>query len=398
MRVEDIQSALTSVTKKYTKMRKAEERARQSVNRWDYMYSDRVTIKEIAWEVMEDAYNKVSDNGRLPANARQIMYAARPEILRRADKSSFGDSYFTQTLLPEYIAEHDCSWDVVYDARGHLIEPHTEEEVALGTIDVRNYLRGEAERKLGYSTLKLDYPTKGPDNRFASVLFIEKEGFHPLFQEVKLAEKWDIAIMSTKGMSVVAARHLIANLGVPVYVLHDFDKAGFSIVGTMQRGTDRYPCELDNVIDLGLRLEDVNNYDLVSEPHHPKGDRWSVEANLKLNGATDEEVEFLLSRRVELNAFASHVFIKWIEDKLTEHGIKKVVPDDDTLKKAYRRAVYTSYVNEHITDIDDEAKEHAESVTIPDDLAEQVRNGLAEDSHLPWDEVIAGMVERGDTE
>jgi hypothetical protein len=38
------------------------------------------------------------------------------------------------------------------------------------------------------------------------VLFIEKEGFMPLFERVHLAERYEIADMSTKGMSVTAAR------------------------------------------------------------------------------------------------------------------------------------------------------------------------------------------------
>ena len=33
------------------------------------------------------------------------------------------------------------------------------------------------------------------------MLFIEKEGFLPLFEAVHLAERYDLAIMSTKGMS-----------------------------------------------------------------------------------------------------------------------------------------------------------------------------------------------------
>src|SRR5262249_30535155 len=40
-----------------------------------------MTVKEAAWKVMEDAYLKASDNGTLPAKARQIMYAARGQIL-----------------------------------------------------------------------------------------------------------------------------------------------------------------------------------------------------------------------------------------------------------------------------------------------------------------------------
>ena len=37
------------------------------------------------------------------------------------------------------------------------------------------------------------------------MLYIEKEGFTPLFELVQLAERFDISIMSSKGMSVIAA-------------------------------------------------------------------------------------------------------------------------------------------------------------------------------------------------
>ena len=49
-----------------------------------------------------------SANGRLPANARQIMYAARPKIQRMTDKQ-LNDQYFTQVLLPDYIAARRAS-------------------------------------------------------------------------------------------------------------------------------------------------------------------------------------------------------------------------------------------------------------------------------------------------
>jgi len=38
---------------------------------------------------MLTTYMSASDNGRLPANARQIMYAARPYILKTAGRDSF---------------------------------------------------------------------------------------------------------------------------------------------------------------------------------------------------------------------------------------------------------------------------------------------------------------------
>jgi DNA topoisomerase VI subunit A len=54
------------------------------------------------------------------------------------------------------------------------------------------------------------------------VLFIEKEGFLPLLEAVHIPDRYDLAIMSTKGMASTAARTLIDNLcqhQVPLLVL-----------------------------------------------------------------------------------------------------------------------------------------------------------------------------------
>jgi hypothetical protein len=102
-----------------------------------------MSIKDAAWRVMPNAYLVASAGGRLPANARQVMYAARPEILRLTAKESLNDHYFTQVLLPDYIEEHPeitADWDVMFDDRGTFIEPHTGRVVPLGTLEVRQYL------------------------------------------------------------------------------------------------------------------------------------------------------------------------------------------------------------------------------------------------------------------
>jgi DNA topoisomerase VI subunit A len=101
--------------------------------------------------------------------------------------------------------------------------------------------------------------TSGPSGNFGAVLFIEKEGFAPLLKAAQIAKKYDIAIMSTKGMSVVAARVLADEMcsdhSIPLLLLHDFDKAGFSIAGTLQRDTRRYEFQNNiTTIDLGLSL------------------------------------------------------------------------------------------------------------------------------------------------
>lgn len=107
-----------------------------------------------------------------------------------------------------------------------------------------------------------NYPTIGPENRYCNILFIEKEGFDPLLTAVRIAERYDLAIMSTKGMSVTAARLLLDRLAPRIYrvfVLHDFDIAGFSIFGTLGADGRRYTFENKvPMVDLGLRLRDVH--------------------------------------------------------------------------------------------------------------------------------------------
>ena len=153
--------------------------------------------------------------------------------------------------------EHDCSdWDVVWDARGHLFEPHTDHEVAIGTLEVRRYIEDAADEYqledpyvLGIDKDRNRWPTKGPHDRYQAIMFIEKEGFFPLFKRVKLAERYDIAIMSNKGMSVTAGRALIdqmcGNHDIPLLVVRDFDKSGFSILRTVSKSNKRYAFDND---------------------------------------------------------------------------------------------------------------------------------------------------------
>jgi hypothetical protein len=209
MKADKIIGALQGVTKKWAKQRKREERdaaARQN-RRYAMVRHRSTSIRAAAFAVMEQAYLKASANGTLPAHARQIMYAARPHILRTADRELGHrfDQYFTQQLLPEYVETHGVIWNVVYDARGNFTEPHTKLRVPLGTLQVRNYLAAVRSHKVPAPTFDIRekrHPTLGPRHSFGAVLFVEKEGFLPLFDAVHLAERHDLAIMSTKGMSV----------------------------------------------------------------------------------------------------------------------------------------------------------------------------------------------------
>jgi DNA topoisomerase VI subunit B len=392
-----------AVTARWFKQRERERKRRAAIaRRHDAMTRRRhVSIKEMAYNVMEAAYLWASDDGALPAKARQVMYAARGEI-EDCTGRDLDSKYFTQTLLPDYVTEHrqQCAaWNVVYDARGHFQEPHTKLTVPLGTSEVRQYLQGVRDHTVGdpsFDVRERFYPTYGPRNRYGAILFIEKEGFNELFRAVRLAERHDLAIMSTKGMSVTAAREFIdeicdaaAETGVPIYVLHDFDKSGFSILGTLQRSARRYQFKNKvRVIDLGLRLEDIDG--LATERVVTEA-RQKARANLKTNGATDDEIAFLLDRRVELNAFSSRDLVTWIERKLAQHGVQKAIPGRDVLADAYRRfrrqAIVQKRIDELLETIDDEPSD------VPADITDRIQAAIETDPARPWDDVLRDIAE-----
>ena len=162
------------------------------------------------------------------------------------------------------------------------------------------------------------------------MLFCEKEGFNPLFKAVNLANRYDLMIVSTKGVSVTAARRLIDDIcgdnDLPLFVLHDFDVAGFMILGTLQRDTRRYQfSNAIEVIDLGLRLDDIAG--LEREPAAATKTSASIlRDQLAENGATDAEIAILLDERVELNAMTSDALIAMIERKLKDYGLQEGHP------------------------------------------------------------------------
>lgn len=168
----DIFSGLSKVTKQWkTAKRKADkdDRVRPRQFAGFYVPSTRITIKEVAFNVMEKAYNKASSNGKYYANARQIMYAARPDILENVDPpiDTLDSQYFTQTILKDYIEAYSPEWRVVWDARGHFVEPHTGNSIGIGGVEVSNYITNWKSYVIEIETPHINRKigTMGPEHR-----------------------------------------------------------------------------------------------------------------------------------------------------------------------------------------------------------------------------------------
>jgi hypothetical protein len=395
----DILDCVETATSKWTRQKKSEERHPGNIRyRTSRMNREpRTTQKEAAWQIMEEAYLAASGNGTLPALARQLFYQARPKIMALTEDKELAYGYFSQTLLPDYIDEHGVDWNVVYDARGHFEEPHTNRRIGCGTIEVGNYLHAMQEPDIvsaEFADANVDIV--GPSGNLSAVLFCEKEGFNPLFKAVNLANRYDLMIISTKGVSVTAARQLIDNIcgdhDLPLFVLHDFDVAGFLILGTLQRDTRRYQfSSAVEVIDFGLRLADVA--DLEREP--AAASRTSADilrGQLAENGAADAEIDILLHERVELNAMTSDALIAMIERKLQDYGLEKVIPDDDLLAETYRAFHHSQELRKKFEKTKDEFKDTG--IKIPRDLKAQIRAILDEHGDLRWDDAIQIVLDK----
>ncbi len=75
-----------------------------------------------------------------------------------------------------------------------------------------------------------------------------------------------------------------------------------------------------------------------------------------------------------------------------------MVPDDDCLTVAFRRAVEAEYLRDHVKDIREQARKHTDAVTVPDDLREDVRKRFEEDPALSWDTVVVEIAEEQEGE
>ncbi|MBC8229843.1 hypothetical protein H8E77_09875 [bacterium] len=388
----------TSAWKKAKRQADKEDRVgKRDLGRLRSYRPPKITIRDAAFDVMEQAYLKASGNGRYYANARQIMYAARPFVLERTGGENLDSRYFTQTLLKDYLEIYTPGWRVVWDARGHVTEPHTQKNVGLGGIEVMEYTKDWTG--VEFETFPTGMPetkikTTGPTLRFGAVLFIEKEGFDPILKDAGLAEKYDIAIMSTKGLPVGAACKLASRFtteGLKILVMHDFDLDGFKIVRTLRRGTRLAPGT--PVIDIGFRFKDIEGLQSEQVVYKQKKNPKSY---LRQCGANEKERNFLVSssgygygwygERVELNAMTSDQLITWLERKLFEHGISKLIPEEEKLRNAYQRAVFLQTIESEVEKIRERIE--AQEITVPNDLKQLVTEMLQDDAELSWDAAV----------
>jgi DNA topoisomerase VI subunit B len=398
---EALANAVEAVTKPWCKQRVAEIRDhKRLVSRRERLSRSarRTSIKDAVWQVLPGAYNKASSGGAYPALARQIYYAARPPILELTGKDTLDANYFSYSLLPLFMRERPNltkGWRVHFKPRGNLTEPHTDRKIPLGTAEVDQYRRGWTNGVFsGPSSFMGPWSpeTCGPHNRFGGVLVIEKEGFADLLIEIGLGRKYDLAIIGNEGQSVEAELALVDALGLPLFVLHDFDRTGLTITENLRSGTWRHRYENSfPVVDVGLRLHQVDG--LEDEPISPDNLKSVSDYRLQECGATEAEIDFLRRRRVELNALTTEALVTLVEDALREHNVAKVIPNAKDLANAWRSAKAHSDLVKAVEEACTKADQWQQAAA-PADLSAEVELILREDPTMPWHDAIWRIARR----
>ena len=408
----DLAKCLAGVTKEYTKQRKAEERNSRLFANRRYIYSDRVNFTDVAREILPAAYRDASGGGQYPAAKRQIYYAAREAFLKATGREITQDR--CDTLLLQYMNTHPAitsSWRVTANPRGTLLIPNTHQETRIpcGTLEIDRHLESMHDNIPldEMLTVPWQWPSVAAGQRFRAVVYIEKTGFEPVISQVRIAERYEIAVLSCQGQSVVAARKYVdhvcrVNGGVPLFVVHDLDYPGFLIASRLTTVSEQaeeqnrvaYQFRNDiNVTDFGLRLEDARKYGLAEEHVNNKPKRIAYDA-----GCTDDEARLFLSgRRIELNAFTAPQFVEWLEGKLRAAGLddrERLIPSDDVLEKAYRRSIVTVRVNKALRDIHADLVKEATDAKVPKRLRAQLR-ACMKGSDEPWDIALHRLTAAG---
>jgi hypothetical protein len=278
--------------------------------------------KDVVFGNLDELIAKVSGDGEYRFNARQLFYALRPIVMEQIGEELKIGNF--NTIVTDYENEHGEIPGMYREPRGSITHPHRNETITLGTLMVEQYER--------------------PEWTFNKVLFIEKEGANEALKAVRWPERHDCAVMSSKGFSTRTARDLIDKLAehdepIKVFCAHDADAAGPMIYQTLQEATKARGARKIEIINIGLEPWEAVAMELEVETI-PRGERLKPVAQYVLDrdaaypneapGGTLWE-EWLQTHRVELNAMTTPNFIAWLDRKMAEHGVGKLVPPDDVL-------------------------------------------------------------------
>ena len=292
-----------------------------------------------------------------------------------------------------------------------MIQPHTGQSVGLGTVEIDRLTNHVALKPMSKLS-SFRYSNASPERRFSGVLFVEKEGFNEAIEESGLLERYDIALASTKGNSVVALRVLLdemvtRNPDFKVFTMTDFDISGTSIKTTLTKDNElRYVFKNDiRTIPICVTWDHAKALHErgLSEPvkfPKPKGKTNkeiddAIAAKFRFlvreNDVEQEGARFLMykKRRVAINAMTTGEILDLIEGAFKQHAIK-VLPDQHHLEGAWKEQLLSA----HLEKVEAQIRDELTLQEMPENLMADVEAILKEDPSQSWDQAVREVAGR----
>jgi hypothetical protein len=312
------------------------------------------TYKSIIFEVLPEAIEaERSMSGRL--DARGLFYAVRRLYLPHPERpyererrlaASSGKTnpleyqYFNNQLIPAYEREFGEIEGLTREPRGHLHPAHMSatEEQEIGTVFAADF--------------------EPPEYYYDKVLYVEKHGIALSLVDAGVGQRYDMAIVASRGYGTEAERRLMQHFEeaeYETYILHDCDVDGYGIVANLREGNERLRDVSVDVVDLGTSLADALAFDppLIGE----EATRQKAIPAATIAQIATEECELFTGcqrnakvweyTRYELNEIPSEERVPFVERKLRDAGVgKKVIPPDGYLGEAASEMVADDFESE----------------------------------------------------
>jgi hypothetical protein len=241
------------------------------------------------------------------------QYEARREAARRS-KAPIDYKYFTTKILRAYERQFGEIEGLIREPYGVFVEPYSGNSVQLGTKEVIEYTF--------------------PEHTFDKVLLVEKQTERTKFEADRIAEKYDMAIVYSRGYATQALQQLLKSAedgDYQIFTWHDADVDGYNIARNLRAETENIPGITLEIIDIGLTVEEALRIGCDSEPFEDDDELpGALRATL-----TDLELEYFGEHQIrfEINGIDPDDRIGYVEEQLKKHGVRpKYVPPADVLR------------------------------------------------------------------
>jgi len=364
---DDLLKATHYVTKNAIKEVEQAERQSRKQNRSHSVYRapPRTSREDLMRKYFVEAYHHAKGDYASVA-ARQVFYVIRKLANLRDNETFTTTQYdtFTQKICTEF---EQGGYKIAYDRRGFFVNAFDNgHELPLGTLDVEDYISKAKDPKNRIIHKIEERYSVGPEYLFNKLLFIEKEGFTPMFQEADLIKDMSLGIISTKGLGTRAAKYLMRffeQRGISIYILHDCDVAGYRIAHLLKNGSETFPYPI-NATDIGINVQDIEDLEKEDEVEEATSgarqgmahitDPKAIEFFNEHDSGNYYDTKYTYNR-LELNTLTNDELIEFIKEKIPNTPI---IPDVDVFNSMaadqfknseaiLKDAVYAAFLAEH---------------------------------------------------